>query len=225
MFIGHFAPAFVAAALIAKKQDSAVNKGAWLGIMFVAAQLVDFGFFAFVLTDIEHMRIAPGISVMVPFDLYDMPYTHSLTGSLLWGLGFAALILALSKNRYAAIMGFLVVLSHWFLDVLVHIPDMTLTGGEPKLGLGLWNHPFIAMPLELGIIVASFLYYVRSAPPIGKRATLSAEILLALLMLVQIFNWFGPVPETFTPDLAWTALAAFTLLSLAAHWTARQRAA
>ncbi len=227
MFIGHFAPAFVATAFIAKKQTNSdlARNSAWLGVMFVAAQLVDFGFFAFVLTDIEHMRITPGISAMVPFDLYDMPYTHSLLGSLVWGMGFAGLILALSKNRYAALMGFLVVVSHWFLDVLVHIPDMTVTGGEPKLGFGLWNHPWIEMPLELGILLASFLYYTRCSAPIGKQAGLSAGILLALLLLVQVFNWFGPVPETFTPDLAWSALAAFAILSVAAHWTARQRIA
>jgi len=73
MFIGHFAPAFVAAAVSPERPR--------LGAMFVAAQLVDWGFFALALFGIENMRVDPAASVMVPFDLYDMPYTHSLLGA------------------------------------------------------------------------------------------------------------------------------------------------
>jgi len=33
------------------------------------------------------------------------------------------------------------VLSHWFLDVIVHIPDLPLTPfGDFKVGMGLWNY-------------------------------------------------------------------------------------
>ena len=31
------------------------------------------------------------------------------------------------------------VVSHWVLDVVTHIPDMPLYPGGPKFGLGLWN--------------------------------------------------------------------------------------
>ncbi|NJM51730.1 MAG: hypothetical protein HC843_13405 [Sphingomonadales bacterium] len=79
MFIGHYAPAFVAAAH---------PKGPSLGTTFIAAQLVDIAFFAFVLTGTEKMRITPGMTVMNPFDLFYMPYTHSLAG----GIVFAALM-------------------------------------------------------------------------------------------------------------------------------------
>lgn len=67
MFSGHFAPALVVAA-----HPKAPN----LGVLFVGAQLVDFGFFAFVPTGIEHMRIVPGITAMNALDLYHMPYTQ-----------------------------------------------------------------------------------------------------------------------------------------------------
>ena len=33
----------------------------------------------------------------------------------------------------------LLVVSHWVLDVVTHIPDMPLYPGGPKFGLGLWN--------------------------------------------------------------------------------------
>ena len=55
MFIGHFAPALVAAAR---------PKAAGLGTLFVAAQLVDIGFAALLIPGVEAMRIVPGITAM-----------------------------------------------------------------------------------------------------------------------------------------------------------------
>ena len=75
MFIGHYAPALVAAA-----RPSAAG----LGTLFVAAQLVDIGFAVLLIPGIEAMRIVPGITAMNPMDLHHMPYTHSLLGALLW---------------------------------------------------------------------------------------------------------------------------------------------
>ncbi|MGB7374735.1 hypothetical protein [Pontixanthobacter sp.] len=72
MFIGHWAPAFIAAA--------ASKRSPKLGTLFIAAQLVDWGFFLFATVGLERMRIEPGITAMNPLDLYHMPYTHSLLG-------------------------------------------------------------------------------------------------------------------------------------------------
>lgn len=238
MFIGHYAPAFIAAGIMARRRsgisdadaatETATNAHytAWLGTMFVAAQLVDFGFFAMVLAGIENMRITPGFTAMVPLDLYDMPYSHSLGGTVLWSIAFAAAIALITKNHMAALLGFFVVLSHWFLDLLVHVPDLTLAGGEDKLGLGLWNYPAIAIPLELGITAAALAFYLTISKPRTDRAAFPATIILiALLILVQGLNWFGEEPERYTPSFAWTALAAFSILAITAHWAARQRRA
>ncbi len=107
MFIGHFAPAFIAATH---------PKAPSLPWLIIAAQLLDYGFFGLALLGIENFRITPGISVMNPLDLYDMPYTHSLLGSIIWAAGFALLLQIITKNSKAAIIGAMVVLSHWFLD-------------------------------------------------------------------------------------------------------------
>ena len=90
MFIGHFAPAMVAATH---------PKAPGLGTLFVAGQLLDFGFFGLALAGIEKFRITPGITEMVPLDLYDMPYTHSLLGSAIWAAAFALLIWLFTRNR------------------------------------------------------------------------------------------------------------------------------
>jgi hypothetical protein len=62
--------------------------------VFIGAQLVDWAFFALLLTGVEKMRVTPGISVMNPMDLYHMPYTHSLLGGRdlcggIWHIGLA----------------------------------------------------------------------------------------------------------------------------------------
>jgi hypothetical protein len=208
MFIGHWAPAMVAATH---------NDAPSLPILFIAAQLVDWAFFLFLMLGVEGMRVTPGISVMNPMDLHHMPYTHSLLGSVLWAAGFGALVFAFSRNRTAAVITALVVVSHWFLDLIVHVPDLTIAGSAPKLGFGLWNHPSIEMPLELAITFGALWLYARKAKP--KSAAL---LTLAVVMLtLQAVNWFGPVEPEVTLGTSLLALFAFGLVTLAAWWTAR----
>lgn len=208
MFIGHWAPAMVAA----------THKDApSLPVLFIAAQLVDWAFFLFLILGIEAMRVTPGISVMNPMDLYHMPYTHSLLGSSLWAAGFAALVFAFSRNRSAAIITALVVLSHWFLDLLVHVPDLTWAGNPPKLGFGLWNHPEIEMPLELAITFGALWFFALKAKP----KALPLLILAALLVALQAVNWFGPVEPEVTLGTSLLAFVAYGLVTLASGWTAR----
>ena len=126
MFIGHWAPAMVAAT----RKDAPS-----LPVLFIAAQLVDWAFFLFVIFGIEAMRMTPGISAMNPLDLYHMPYTHSLLGSAAWAAGFGALVYVFTRNRTGATIAALVVLSHWLLDLLVHVPDLTIAGSPRQIGL------------------------------------------------------------------------------------------
>ena len=208
MFIGHWAPALVAAT-----QKDAPK----LGVLFVAAQLVDWLFFAFLLTGTEHMRMTPGISAMNPLDLYNMPYTHSLLGSVVFAGLFAGLIWLGTTNRTAALIGGAVVLSHWFLDLLVHVPDLTLAGQLPKLGLGLWNYPWIEIPVELAITFAALWFYARKRQPSGPRMAALAGVLL----LLQLVNWIGPVEREVTAGTSLLAMFAFGLVTLAAWWVGK----
>jgi membrane-bound metal-dependent hydrolase YbcI (DUF457 family) len=213
MFIGHFAPALIAAA-----QPRATR----LGPMFAAAQLVDIAFAAFVLGGIESMRITPGITAMVPFDLYYMPYTHSLIGAVEWGLGLGALVYIITRRAKAAALIALVVVSHWFLDLLVHTKDLTLFGSPPKLGFGLWNYPLVAMPLEIGLIAGAFVYYLRrTRPKSGGNGRMG--LLAGVLILFQAINWFGPQESEMSSALPLTMLAAFTVLIGAAWWAGHNR--
>ena len=59
---------------------------------------------------------------------------------MVWALAMAVLYWALRRDKVDAIVISIVVLSHWFLDAIVHRPDLPLApGSDVKIGLGLWN--------------------------------------------------------------------------------------
>ncbi len=208
MFIGHWAPALVAASR---------RKSGGIAILFIGGQLIDWLFFALVLGGYERMRFTPGISVMNPLDLYHMPYTHSLLGSLVISGLFAWLLWGIQRDRQIALIGGAVVLSHWFLDLIVHVPDLTLWGQPPKLGLGLWNHPWIEVPLELGITAAAlWFYWDRRRPGISKVAMLGVT-----LLVLQLINWLAPVENEVTSGTSVLAFSAYTLATLTAWWVGK----
>lgn len=214
MFIGHWAPAIALAAH---------PKAPRLGTLFIAGQLVDWGFFSLMLLGVEDMRVSPGISVMNPMDLYHMPWTHSLIGSVAWAAGFALILWLWRRDRTAALIGGAVVLSHWFLDLLVHVPDLTLWGSPPKLGFGLWNHPGIAMPLELGITLAALLFYTWKTRATGAIGRIGPALLGLVLLSVQMINWFGGEASEVTAAIPLTALAAYAVVTMVAWGIDRQR--
>lgn len=211
MYIGHFAPAFAAAGTSPEAPR--------LGTLFVAAQLVDLAFFTFAIAGVEHLRVVAGITAMNPMDLYDMPYTHSLLATGLWSLGFGIVIWAMLRSLVAGLWAALVAGSHWFVDLLVHRPDLTLAGDPPKLGLGLWDWPMVAIPLELALTGAAFLFYLRrTRGPVGPPL-----ILLAVMLLFQAINWFGPQPTAYGIELPLTALISYAVLIALARWVGTTR--
>jgi hypothetical protein len=156
---------------------------------------------------------------MVPYDLYFMPYTHSLAGTAAWALAFAIVVAVWHRDSLAGFIGGLVVLSHWVLDWVAHPPDLTLAGGEQTYGLGLWNFPEVAMPLEIGITVGAFVFYIiRSRGPIAQPM-----ILIGVLLLFQALNWFGPEPVKAGPLLYLQALFAFGIATGLAAWVGENR--
>ncbi len=206
MFIGHFAPALAARAISPESPR--------LGTLFIAAQLIDWGFFTLAIFGVEKMRITPGITAMNPLDLYHMPFTHSLLGTVIWAAGFSLLMVILTRKVVpAAIVGG-VVLSHWFLDLLVHRPDLTLAGHDPRFGLGLWNHPPFEIAVEFTIIVGAFWWYMRRT----RGPILPAMLLLGTMLLFQAANWFGPEPIAADLPFFLTALVAFGIVTALAYW-------
>ena len=211
MFIGHFAPALLARGI--------TEDAPKLGVLFIAAQLVDWAFFTFAIFGIEQLRIVPGITAMNPYDLVFMPYSHSLLATAGWALVFGVVVGVVLRNIVAAAWGAIVVLSHWLLDLLVHRPDLTIAGGEDKYGLGLWNTPHIEMPLEIGLVLLAYWFYISRT----KGPVIPPLILLAAMLLFQAINWFGPQPQTAGVGMYLSVFLSYGILTAMAFWVQSTR--
>src|SRR3954453_19697382 len=122
MFVGHYG-----VSLAAKRWAPKLS----LGWLFLTVQTLDLLFASFVLLGIEKLAIVPGFPAYNPYDLFFMPYSHSLVGALVWSALFALLARALlgrNGGRAAAIVIGACVFSHWVLDVPMHTADMPLAG-------------------------------------------------------------------------------------------------
>ena len=208
MFVGHYSSAFVGKALAPRVP---------LWVLLIAAQLVDVAWALFVLFGIERFSLDPSLPSN-PLVLEYMPFTHSLVGAIAWGVLGGAIVLAtpsLGGTLRAAVIAGLVVVSHWVLDLVVHRPDLTILGGDPKLGFALWNLPFIAFVVEIALLVATAAFYAGTTAPATRRAVTRG---VAVLIVLQIVTLLGPVPPS-TAALAVSMLGTFCGLAWAAART------
>jgi hypothetical protein len=210
MFVGHYA-----ASLVAKR--AAPQLPLWA--LLLAAQLVDVAWAVFILNGVEEVRIVPGHTAANPLDLYRMPYTHSLPAALAWAAAAAGLALVWNRNsaprdraRRAGLVVGLVVLSHWFLDLLVHVPDLPLWGDRHKVGLGLWNHPLAASVLELGLLGAAAAW-LRLDPMAWRRSGgRGLGFFIGVLALFHVANLWAPVPPS-VAAVGWGGLGLYLLIA------------
>ena len=190
MFVGH-----QAVGLAGKTKTPGISLGTW----FMAVQFLDLLWPIFVLLGWEHVRIVPGITKLSPLDLYDYPITHSLAGALGWSVLFAIGYLLLGKaepaarRRGAAFLG-AGVFSHWILDLLVHRPDMAILPRGPYVGLGLWNLPAVALPLETALYALGIFLYLRATRARDAIGRWGLWSLLVLLFGLWISSLYGTPP-------------------------------
>jgi hypothetical protein len=201
MFVGHYGVSFAI-----KKADAAIP----LWVLFLAVQWLDVIWAPLVLLGIERVRIVPGFTATNPFDLYYMPYTHSLVAAIIWSVAAAGVYrLAAAANTKTSLLLGLAVFSHWILDFIVHVPDLPLYDNTAKVGLGLWNQPFLAFSLEALLLLGAIAIYLRA------RQTRRAGIIgFGMAMLgIQAYIFFGPPPAS-PAAAAGTALGAYVVFAL-----------
>jgi peptidoglycan/LPS O-acetylase OafA/YrhL len=121
----------------------------------------------------------------------------------------------------AALVG-LAVFSHYPLDVLVHLPDLPISGNDsPKLGLGLWNNPAATMVAELLVFgIGLAIYVARKSHRHPVRPT---RLLVLVLVLVGTYfaSQYGPLPPNMTAVAVSDIIFVLAVAALAA-WADRR---
>jgi hypothetical protein len=194
MFIGHFA-----LGMAGKKIDPAIS----LGTLFLAAQFLDLLWPTLLLLDAEHVSIEPGVSEVTPLAFTDYPISHSLLAVLGWSIVFGVIYFLITRNRRGSILLGALVLSHWILDAIVHIPDLPLYPGDsPKVGLGLWNSMTLTVLVEGIIFVSGIMVYVNAKRTLNEKVNLRFWSLVTFLVIIHVLNFVGPPPPSIAA-IAW----------------------
>lgn len=187
MFVGH-----LAVALGAKRAAPNANL-AWL---VAGVNALDLVWPIFMVTGIERATVTPGATAFTPvvFDYY--PWSHSLLMSVVWGI-VLALIARAGKVQASPLLLVALVVSHWFLDVVTHAPDMQLWPGNPlKYGLTLWDSIPGTILVEGAMLVAGVATYMRTLRQSRRRPGLPFWSFVALTTLIWLSGPFSKPPET-----------------------------
>lgn len=213
MFLGHFALAFAAKRPLPR---------ASLGLLFASAQLPDLLWPVMLLLGFEHVVITPGATPVTPLTFVDYPWSHSLLMVTGWAL-VAGLLHWISRRRptdSVVVAG--LVLSHWILDWVTHLPDLPLwPGGAAREGLGLWSSLGATIVVELAFLALGVGWYLkatRARDRIGRWGLLGLGLFLLISYAASLV---GPPPPS-VRAVAWATLALW-LFVLWAWWVDRHR--
>jgi len=225
MFMGHYGPAV---------WDTQRGKGEvlvplWVG--FLAVQFIDVIWAILIIMGIEG-----GIRMIDSEPHSNIPYSHSLISAL--GLSVVAGMLYKIFQPRVGARGFWVicglVFSHWVFDLIVHRPDLPLwPGSGVELGFGVWNWPILAFILEIGLLGAAFIYWLRVTT--GPRSSLIALSILFVFMVTIQFMFitvpglqvqhgkFDPSAGLQGAALGSSALLTYVILTGAIAWIEKRR--
>lgn len=213
MFVGH-----TAVALAAKARAPRVS----LGWLVAAAFTLDLLWPVFLVLGIEHVSIVPGATAFNPLVFDSYPWSHSLLMACVWGLCQAGMARWLGMSNAVAVLIGAVVVSHWILDGVSHVPDLPLWPGQsPLLGLGLWNSVFGTLLVEGGIFLAGIAIYVRNTRPVDRIGSIGFWAFVVVSAAMWASSPWSPPPPS-AQALAWFSFGAWLLVAWAA-WSDRHR--
>lgn len=212
MFLGHFAVAFAS-----KKIDKSIS----LGTAFLAAQWLDLLWPVLLLTGTERVEIIPG-NEPIPLIFIHYPVSHSLLAVAGWAVLFAAIYFLLKRNAKSALLIGVLVVSHWLLDLLVHVPDLPLSPfSETKVGLGLWHYKYLELLVETVMLSIAVYFYFNATTAKNKTGIIALWSLIAFLFITQLSNTFGSAPPSVNA-IAIIGLSQWLLVAWA-YWIDRNR--
>ncbi len=220
MFIGHFGVAFAL-----KKAEPRIN----LGWLIAGAQFVDLLWPVFLLIGLEQVQFEPGLMEASPMNFVSYPFSHSLLASIFWAVlvfllvKYLPIVKSAPKPRAAWILS-IAVLSHWFLDLIVHRPDLPLALGDShKVGLGIWNSMPATLIIEFTLYLGGLWLYLKSTRATGARGRWGIPIYAAVLGLLFLMTTLGQDVPPSVPAMAVVAMVMGLALVFVAGWLDRGR--
>ena len=215
MFIGHFGLSFAA-----KKAAPKVS----LGTMFIATQFVDILWPFLLISHVEKVAIKPGYTKSNALEFLYFPYTHSLLMCVFWSVLVGVIYLLVKKDKRGALIVGLGVLSHWFLDLIVHTADLPLTPfGNFKAGFGIWNNVFLAQIIEIALFSICVYIYALCTKAENKVGKWVFWLLIIFLLIFNFANTFGPPPPDSLTTLFVSSVILMSIIIGLAYWVDKNR--
>ena len=187
MFIGHYAVG------LASKRAA---PHASLGALIAAPILLDLLWPIFLLIGREHVVIQPNSNPFLRLDFVSYPISHGLVAVIGWATLFAALYFGIARYALGAIAIWIGVISHWLLDYVVHRPDLPLYAGGRLLGLGLWNHRWLTIVIEVSMFFIAIWTYQRQTRAKNKTGQYGFWAFILFLLITYGLAAFGPPPPS-----------------------------
>jgi membrane-bound metal-dependent hydrolase YbcI (DUF457 family) len=214
MLLGHFGVALAAKRLAPRTS---------LGTLILAAQFLDLLWPIFLLLGWERVQIRPGLMRASPFDFEHYPISHSLLAALIWSAVVAAAYVVFRRYPRGAAVIALVLVSHWFLDVAMHRPDLPLWPGlsSPLIGFGLWNSIGATVLVELAMLGAGVAVFTGVTSPRDRIGTGALAALVAFLVVIFAAGLIAPPPPS-ARAAAFLALGLWLLVAWGS-WIDRHR--
>jgi membrane-bound metal-dependent hydrolase YbcI (DUF457 family) len=215
MFIGHFG-----AGMALKKLSPSTS----LGTLLLAADLPDVIFPILMLAGIEEAKVSADTARLMPFDMSNYPWSHSLLMIFIAGSLLAGGFWLKNRNILETLAIILAALSHWLLDFISHRPDMPLWPGSAKFGLGLWDSLPGTLLVEIGIFALGILIFLKSSEAVNKAGKWGFWWFVIFLLPLYFGSLFGPPP----PDMkafGYVGIIGQFIFVGAGYWIDRNRRA
>jgi hypothetical protein len=213
MFLGHFG-----LALGTKRAAPRTS----LGALTFAAQFADELWPILLLLGVERATIVRGMPGALGLEFTYYPFSHSLLLSIVWGVLIGGAYYTLRRDARAALVIGLLVVSHWFLDLPMHVRDLPLWPGasSPKVGWGIWHSIAATYVIEFTIFAGGLWAYLRATRArdrVGRWGLWAYVLVLAAIYVASN----GPPPPS-ERVLAWSSLAIW-VFPVWAWWVDKHR--
>src|SRR5437867_1277834 len=208
MFIGHYA-----VGLASKKAAPRTS----LGVLIAAPILLDLLWPIFLLLRWEQVAVVANSNPFLRFDFISYPISHGLVASIGWATLFASLYYGFARYVPGTIVIWIGVVSHWLLDFVVHQKDLPLYAGGRRVGLGLWNHRWWTIAIEISMFALGIGIYLFQTKAKDKIGTFAFWPFVILLLAAYGALVFGPPPSANVKGIALGTLASL-LIVLWAWW-------